>query len=136
MKNLTFAKDDILSALLDLTKDSMARGELTRSLVNAKIERLVSKKQFENRKLEQEFGGLHDIEHSWKKLSEKSRTKINKKIKIINSLINQIAKLREYREELILSSFSNEPLNKLESNIKRVFKWEKPVQYNDIFKRG
>ena len=51
MKNLQFSKNDILSALLDITKDSMVRGELTRSLIDAKIKRLVSKKKFETRSM-------------------------------------------------------------------------------------
>lgn len=136
MKNLLFSKDDILSALLDISSHSFVRTELVKSLLDAKINRLESDKSFEMRKFENEFDSIRIIEKNWDRLSIKEQKKCNNKVKKIATLSKQINSYVSYYNELNKSSFGNEPLDKLESNIKKVFKWEKPISFNEIFKRG
>ena len=134
MKKLVFSKDDILLALLEAKKDSFARAEIVKSLIAMKLKRLSSDVQFETIKLSKDFGSIYEIEKEFESYSEKNKKKCNNKIKKLNSLNNQINSLRKYRDELRETSLGNEQLDKLESNIENVFKWEKPVFYEDIFR--
>ncbi len=133
MKNLIFSQDDIILALLDSVKDSFARAEIVKSLIDAKLKRLRSDEKFESRKFSKDFGSMQEIEGNWKKFSTAERKKCNNKIKKINSLIKQINALNDYRQELNKTSFGNESLDSLESNIKKVFKWERPIFHEDIY---
>ena len=136
MKNLVFSQDDILLALLDSISDSFTRASIVKSLLSAKLKRLKSDKKFELNSFETKYGSIGDISENFSKFTQKKQKACNNKIKKVNTLVKQIDTLTKYYNELSETSFGNESLDKLESNIIKVFKWEKPSFYEDLFKRS
>jgi hypothetical protein len=134
-KNLSFTKDDILTALIESMDDSFAKNEIVKNLLNAKLKRLRSDLKFEEYYYNSEYGSSSQAKNEWESFDAKKQKKHNNKIKKINTILKQINEYSDVYSELNMASFSNANMSGFKSKVKQVFKWEEQGTFDDLFKK-
>lgn len=135
-KQFIFSKDDFLMGVLTSMEDSIVKSAIVQNILKEKIKRLNSDIKFKEKDFQNKFGSFDLIKRDWETFTPKFRKDCNAAINKLNKLIKQKTSISKVYNELVESSFSNYDFKKLDKTLERLFKWEKPLHYDDIYKRG
>jgi hypothetical protein len=132
IKQFKFSKDDFLMGVLNSINDSFVKSAIVQNIIKEKIKRLNSEINLKNKNFETKFGYHDTIKNNWETYSPKFKKDCNAAIDKLNKLLNQKNEMQKIYNELQNNSFSNYEFKDLEKVLERLFKWEKPLRYDDL----